>query len=122
MDPSGSPRHSSFEGYSVGQQLTLNVCSGHASGLSSSIQVSIHELHTRTLSCTMVVDILDGGDLFPSRAFLKLFDRRFADQLRRDDGAKEWAAELELAYIQLVLDGSQEEFLHKLYSISQLSG
>ena len=56
MDHSGSPQTPSFEGYSVGQTLTLNVCSRRKHDLSSTILVPIRKLHTRTLSCTMIVD------------------------------------------------------------------
>ncbi len=63
----------------------------------------------------MVVDILDGEH--PPPAFLKLYDRRFADQLRRDNGIDEWTCEMEQAYIQSIWDGSVDGFLHNLHNI-----
>ncbi|KAK0636372.1 hypothetical protein B0T17DRAFT_613113 [Bombardia bombarda] len=71
------------------------------------IHARIREIHTRTLSCTMVVDILDDGEppTASSTAFLKLFDRRFADQLRRDNGIELWTKDMEQAYIWSVESG-----------------
>lgn len=97
--------------------MTLNVCSGHTHRFSCSIQVRIRELHTRTLSCTMLVDIVDTTEGLPSRAFLKLYDRRFADQLRRDYKLKEWTASLEQTYVQSVQNGTVVDFLHKLHNV-----
>ena len=65
----------------------------------------------------MVVDIMDGGQLLPPTAFLKLYDRRFADQLRRDNKVKKWTGEVEQAYIQSVRNGALREFLHNLRNI-----
>ena len=117
MAQSDSPRLSSFEDYSAGQSLTLSVCPGYGRDISSSIRVRIHEFHTRTLSCTMLVDVIDGVDILPSPAFLKLFDRRFSDQLRSDNKIKDWTAQLEQTYIQAARDGAVGEFLHKLHNI-----
>lgn len=64
----------------------------------------------------MVVDILDGcnaGNL-PATAFLKLFDRRFADQLRRDNGINPWTEDMEEAYIKFVHSGRVHQFLYDL--------
>lgn len=114
MSSSGAEMQPSFTGYSIGQALALNFCSSHT----SPIRVRISELCTRTLSCTMVVDIVDnGGTTLPPRAFLKLYDRRFADQIRRDNGTEEWSADLEKAYRQVVPDGTVAKFLHKLHTI-----
>ncbi|RMD39894.1 hypothetical protein DV735_g5242, partial [Chaetothyriales sp. CBS 134920] len=65
----------------------------------------------------MVVDILDDGQLFTtsSAAFLKLFDRRFSDQLRQDNGIDPWTKDMEQAYIRFVKSGSIHQFLHELH-------
>lgn len=108
---------SAFEDYFVGQSLALTSIPRPRENSSTAIHVRIRKLHTRTLSCTMAVDIEDGGQLLPSHAFLKLYDRRFADQLRRDFKAKEWTREVEEAYIQSVGNGSWEEFLYNLHKV-----
>lgn len=115
MAESGPPRISSFEGYSVGQTLTLNVCPGHGRDLGSQIRVRVRELHTRTLSCTIIVDVVD-GDILPSPAFLKLFDRRFSDQLRSEWKVDAWTPEREQTYVQGARDGAVDDFLGKFHA------
>ena len=95
----------------------LTAYPGSMDDFSSTIHVRIRKLHTRTLSCTTVVDIMDRGQLLPLAAFLKLYDHRFADQLRRDNKVKKWTGEVEQAYIQSVRNGALGEFLHNLHNI-----
>ena len=96
-----SPR-SPFEEYKVGQILNLKPDDLHHSPPSSPsapILVRIRKLHSQTLSFTMIVDVLDSTTVPPSSspAFLKLFDRRFAAQHRRDNGVEPWTCEVEEA-------------------------
>ena len=66
---------------------SLNILSGQISP-SPELRVQVRQLQKpRTLSCAMVVDILDdcSQEIQPRTAFLKLFDRRFADQLQDDN-------------------------------------
>lgn len=119
MTLSDVPRCSPFEEYRVDQILTLNVRPEHDHDhvFPRVIHARIREIHTRTLSCTMVVDILDDSQppTASSTAFLKLFDRRFADQLRRDNGIELWTKDTEQADIRSVESGSIHQFLHDLH-------
>ncbi|KAJ5565767.1 hypothetical protein N7535_007405 [Penicillium sp. DV-2018c] len=45
---------------------------------------------------------------------LKLFDRRFATQLRADEEIPPWTPEIETAYRQFILDGGAAEFVTQL--------
>lgn len=45
---------------------------------------------------------------------LKLFDRRFAAQLRKDDKLDPWTPEIERQYHDFILDGSASEFITRL--------
>lgn len=64
----------------------------------------------------MVVDILDEGRSPESSriAFLKLFDRRFADALRKDSVIEPWTKRIERDYIESVESGNIYRFLHNL--------
>ncbi|KAH9974593.1 hypothetical protein BGW80DRAFT_1301487 [Lactifluus volemus] len=64
----------------------------------------------------MIVDIQAGGQQ-PKTAFLKLFDRRFAEQHREDNGLGHWTKQIEEAYIRDVESGAINGFLHDLHSI-----
>lgn len=108
-------RHTSpFERYLPGQVLTLN-----AAESSDTLTVRISRLQTpHTLSCSMVVDILDGwgkDDSVPTTAFLKLFDRRFAESFRRDNYIKPWSKDLEKEYISAP-KSDMVKFLHQLHN------
>ncbi|KAJ5554959.1 hypothetical protein N7461_003429 [Penicillium sp. DV-2018c] len=45
---------------------------------------------------------------------LKLFDRRFATQLRRDEKIRPWTPDIETEYYQFILDGGAAEFVTQL--------
>ena len=64
----------------------------------------------------MVVEILDGfnRDIQPRTAFLKLFDRRFADQFREDNEIDPWTKDMEESYIEFVQSDGVRSFLHDL--------
>ncbi|KAK7402684.1 hypothetical protein QQX98_011547 [Neonectria punicea] len=72
----------------------------------------------------MAVDILndEGLGITESTAFLKLFDRRFSDQLRRDNGIEPWTEEMEQAYDQSVQSGAVYRFLNNLHQIKNFQG
>lgn len=112
---------SSLEEYQVDQILALETDDAHAQcpSMPSPIRVRIRRLISETLSCTMVVDVLDDNlsvvpDLSP--AFLKLYDRRFAVQHRRDNGVERWTREAEEAYTEGLRDGTVSEFLDDLHN------
>ena len=50
----------------------------------------------------------------PVRAILKLYDRRFAAQLRKDQTNDPWTTDRESAYIDFVRSGRAQDFLDKL--------
>ena len=112
------PRVSPYEEYDVGHTLTLNILPEQTS---LKLRVQVRQLQKpRTLSCGMVVDILDGcdqGGIQPTTAFLKLFDRRFADQLREREGIDPWTKDMEESYIKFVQSGRVHKFLHDLHHV-----
>ena len=75
-----------------------------------------------TLSCGMVVEVVDYPQDGPSRDlwavgqkfFLKIFDRRFAHQHRHDNGVGPWSQQMEDDYMASVLSGKTDQFLHRL--------
>ncbi|KAI0389068.1 hypothetical protein F5Y17DRAFT_473597 [Xylariaceae sp. FL0594] len=111
------PHRSPYAGYDVGQLLELHI-SREPTSPSRSLRVRVRQPQKPwTLSCCMVVDILDGSDaenLPATTAFLKLFDPRFADQLRRDNGIKPWTEDMEEAYVKFVHSGRVHQFLDDL--------
>lgn len=113
---------SSVKEYQVDQVLALETDDAHPQcpSLPSPLRVRIRRLISETLSCTMVVDVLDSnGSVVPelSPAFLKLYDRRFAVQHRRDNGVEPWTREAEEAYAEGLRDGTVSKFLDDLHNI-----
>lgn len=78
-----------------------------------------------TLSCGMIVEFQDTADSQiisetlrnQSEAFLKMFDRRFAEQIRQDNGIDTWSADIEQEFLTALTTGKAEEFLHKLQNV-----
>ncbi|KAF5019283.1 hypothetical protein F66182_8715 [Fusarium sp. NRRL 66182] len=78
-----------------------------------------------TLSCGMVVELKDAGDSESisatlrnqSEAFLKMFDRRFAEQIRQDNGIDAWSGDMEQEFLTALTSGRAEEFLRKLQTV-----
>jgi hypothetical protein len=119
MDTSDAPHEKKMspQGYNVGQLLTLHLMPPDAAPRSE-IRVRIEKLHTRTLSCTMSVSMGDDGQRLESKtSFIKLFDRRFSEQLREDNGIDKWSEDLETSYIQSIRSGSICRFLEDLHNI-----
>lgn len=109
---------SPFEDYQVGQVLTLSVIPEHGKESSdSTVCARIRQLQNpRALSCCMIVDLL--GEGCPDNpVFLKLYDRRFSEQLRRDHGIDPWRRDVEKAYINAVRTGAARQFLYNLHTI-----
>ncbi|KJK60553.1 hypothetical protein P875_00053242 [Aspergillus parasiticus SU-1] len=74
-----------------------------------------------TLSCAMVV-LLDHPALgLTGHLVLKLFDRRFAAQLRKDHKFNPWTPEIERQYHDFILDGSASEFITRLNTDSKIA-
>lgn len=73
-----------------------------------------------TLSCAMVV-LLDSPALgLEGHMVLKLFDRRFAAQLRRDYEIDPWSMDTEQQYYRFIADGSASNFITRLNSDNAL--
>lgn len=109
---------SPFEDYQVGQLLTLSVIPEQGKkGSDSTVRARIRHLQIpRTLSCCMIVDLL--GEGCPDNpAFLKLYDRRFSEQLRSDHGIDPWKRDAEKEYLNAVRTGAARQFLHNLHTI-----
>ncbi|TPX10701.1 uncharacterized protein E0L32_008270 [Thyridium curvatum] len=109
---------SPFEDYQVGQVLTLSVIpeQGEKSSDSTARARIRHLQIPRTLSCCMIVDLL--GEGCPDNpVFLKLYDRRFSEQLRSDHGIDPWKRDAEEEYINAVRTGAARQFLHNLHTI-----
>jgi hypothetical protein len=100
---------SPFEEYKVGETLSLNRLPQVSDLSSPTINVRIRELKTFALSCTMLVDI-DGS---PERTvFLKLYDRRFSQGLRKNQCVDPWEPATEEAFTQYVQSGAVQQFIH----------
>ena len=98
--------------------MTLHVSSG---GLvsSSTLRVRILSLQqSQTLSCCMVVNVVDhfNPQFPPGVAFLKLFDRRFAEEFRTSNTMDPWTERAEDLYIESVQSGRAHLFLDLLQS------
>lgn len=107
--------------YKIGEVLTLHRdpkwdADGHLN-----LRLRVVQLHQPwTLSCGMVVEILSNQptDLPPlsdKLGFLKLFDWRFARQLRDDQGVGLWTHTTQTEYINFIKGGSHNDFLYHLY-------
>ena len=111
----------SHEYYTVGQTLPLTRLSNKSDLSSPTIRVRIRELKTWSMSCTMVVDIetdteadTDGSGPATTTGFLKLYDRRFANGLREEQGVGTWTPAIEDAYVESIRTGTIHQFVHDL--------
>lgn len=81
-----------------------------------------------TLSCGMVVGIPDNVEgkakiesLGPEdEAFLKMFDRRYAEQIRQDNHIDTWSEDIELEFLTGLISGKVKDFLEKLQTVPNL--
>jgi serine/threonine protein kinase len=67
-----------------------------------------------TLSCVMEVQLLGQSESKPKRAVLKMFDRRFASQLRSDHRVGRLTVETETVFRDFVKSGDLAQFLEYL--------
>ncbi|KAK7428880.1 hypothetical protein QQZ08_004650 [Neonectria magnoliae] len=78
-----------------------------------------------TLSCGMVVEIEENPDASEppeglrngDEAFLKMFDRRFAEQHRQDNVVDIWSEDVENEFLASLRSGKTESFLDKLHTV-----
>lgn len=70
------------------------------------------------MSCVLTVELPGtaiGDSNQPTQAILKLYDRRFAAQLRKDEGGDEcWSPEIENEFAKFVASGEAAQFVSKL--------
>ncbi|GAB1313412.1 hypothetical protein MFIFM68171_03622 [Madurella fahalii] len=101
--------------YKAGELLTLRRVDD-----SSDVKLKIQKpQQSWTLSCSMVVDILSNPNSnnhngTAHTAFLKLYDWRFASQLRDDQGIEPWTEEFGKQYAGIVLSGNIDGFIERL--------
>lgn len=121
--------------YPVGQILCLKAALNISTlGDRSELRVRVKRQNRPwTLPCGMVVENLedvsdsdDGRGLRQDQglenghdAFLKLFDRRYAQQLRDDNGIGEWSNVIEQEFLGGVRSGKMDDFLRKLRADKQ---
>lgn len=81
-----------------------------------------HVFEPFTLSSSMVVHLLDSTAVVPKNpVVLKLFDRRFATQLREVDKISPWTSDIEQQYYNFILDSRASKFITRLKSNSDLA-
>ncbi|KAF7555562.1 hypothetical protein G7Z17_g2047 [Cylindrodendrum hubeiense] len=68
-----------------------------------------------SLSAVMVVDVLSRPDEtpLPSKAFLKLYDRRYATEYRKKQRLEDWTPELEGKLVEFSRSGAAQSFLKR---------
>jgi serine/threonine protein kinase len=84
------------------------------------IQVKIkRQQRPWTLSCGAVVEIISGplDKAEGNEHFLKMFDRRGAEQLREEWGVDAWSDDIEKAFMNSVESGAMVLFLRKLNTV-----
>jgi hypothetical protein len=110
--------------YAVDKILRFKVKSlSKSDNEATTIQVKIKKQQRPwTLSCGMIVEIHQAPENFPSlstgdEVFLKMFDRRFTEQLRDDNGIKPWCEDFEQEFSRGLASGKVEEFLKQLLTV-----
>lgn len=107
--------HPAAGAYYENQILSLNIESSRSFlKAHSKVRLRVRKLQQPwTLSCGMVAVILDGIEE-ATITFLKLFDRRWAYQLRSDNGIQPWTTHIEESYANFLKSGRVSSFLDKL--------
>ena len=103
--------------FRVGQILTFKLQSDEQA-TSPPLQLRIKRLRQPwTLSCGMVVEVLQDPQNRVTQpiVFLKLYDRRFAAQLRKDNKFDDWSGTVEQSYADFAWNGGAESFLQRLH-------
>ena len=116
---------STIHPYKAEELLTLRRVDDDDDDSSQVMTVKIRKLQQPwTLSCGMVVDMLgsspgsinDGAAAQQTVFFLKLYDWRFATQLRDDGGIEPWTEESGNEYAEMVMRDEADGFVEKLIS------
>jgi hypothetical protein len=110
--------------YRAGELLTLRRVDDDDDNSYQVITVKFQKLQQPwTLSCGMVVEMLDispgginDGAAARQTVFLKLYDWRFATQLRDDGGIEPWTEAFGNEYAEMVMRDDVDGFVEKLIS------
>ncbi|KAK3985759.1 hypothetical protein QBC44DRAFT_345105 [Cladorrhinum sp. PSN332] len=101
--------------------MLLQLNSGDAlENAHSDLKVSIQNvIYSKTLSCVMLVDILDQGSSkrLPSSAVLKLYDRRFAEGFREQKRHDPWERDIEEGYVEFVRTGEFDKLIRGIHQL-----
>ncbi|KAM0283674.1 hypothetical protein ACHAO9_009602 [Fusarium lateritium] len=115
--------------YAVGNILELNLnVDANSDSEATTIQVKVKKQQRPwTLSCGMMVEIQQAPKSLPGlsvgdEVFLKMFDRRFAQQLREDHKIDQWCEKFEREFTSGLASGKVEEFLENLQALPRLQG
>ncbi|KAJ9491106.1 hypothetical protein VN97_g2159 [Penicillium thymicola] len=98
--------------YVVGNTIKLHLKTKDNEVLTDARIIKLFEPFT--LSSVMVVRISCSDLTLEGDMVLKLFDRRFATQLRKDEKLRPWTSDIESNYHQFVLDGGASQFITEL--------
>ncbi|KAF5611152.1 uncharacterized protein FTJAE_14225 [Fusarium tjaetaba] len=110
--------------YRIGKAIHLKICTSNQKQTELHVEIK-QQKRPWTLSCGMSVELQDASDSETisetlrnqSEAFLKMFDRRFAEQIRQDNGIDTWSADIEQKFLTALASGKAEEFLCKLQTM-----
>ncbi|KAF5634184.1 hypothetical protein F52700_5904 [Fusarium sp. NRRL 52700] len=110
--------------YPVGKIMHLKISTSNQEQTELHVKIK-QQKRPWTLSCGMIVELKDTADSEttcetqrnPSEAFLKMFDRRFAEQIRQDNGIDTWSLDIEQEFLTALTSGKAEEFLRKLQNV-----
>ncbi|KAH7318658.1 hypothetical protein B0I35DRAFT_409512 [Stachybotrys elegans] len=117
--------------YATGKILKLKAGLDAANNQQAIVQVRVEQqMKPWTLSCGMVVEIEENPCASEpperlgkgNRAFLKMFDRRFAEQHRQDNGVDTWSEDVESEFLASLRSGKTEGFLEKLHTVPGFQG
>ncbi|KAI0594418.1 hypothetical protein F4775DRAFT_574140 [Biscogniauxia sp. FL1348] len=92
--------------YHIGQILNLTILNDQNDLTHSQLEVAVREIRQPfTLSCGLVVEIVKNTESYldqGSIVFLKLYDRRLSDALRKDHDAAAWTSTIESDFTNFV--------------------
>ncbi|KAG9494727.1 hypothetical protein J7337_013866 [Fusarium musae] len=110
--------------YPIGKIIHLKISTSNQEQTELHVKIK-EQKRPWTLSCGMIVEFQDTADSQTisetlrnqSEAFLKMFDQRFAEQIRQDNGIDTWSADIEQEFLGALTSGKAEEFLYKLQNV-----
>lgn len=97
--------------YVEGKTLTLNVVEDVLSNNGTIKLQILRSIQPSTLSCVMEVDVVAGSTQFAKHSILKLYDWRYATELRHDYELGQWTPYHEDTYRTFVEEGGAAAFI-----------